>query len=146
MFSCRRRHTRRNRKRKTRGRRTDKTMFLHQLRFLTILATMLAVGPAARIGAGEIDQSTPNRSRPGNAFRMNSEIRPPGFLPVKSRNPSPLATGKLLVASRDLADPNFAQTVVLLVRYDADGAVGLVLNRRTDVPLSRVFEGLKAAK
>jgi len=50
------------------------------------------------------------------------------------------------VASRALGDPNFAETVVLLVRYDAEGAVGLILNRRSHVPLSRVLEGLKAAK
>jgi putative AlgH/UPF0301 family transcriptional regulator len=52
----------------------------------------------------------------------------------------------LLVASRELGDPNFAKTVVLLVRYDAEGVVGLILNRRTDIPISRVLEGIKAAK
>jgi putative transcriptional regulator len=58
-----------------------------------------------------------------------------------------LAVGKLLVASRDLGDPSFAQTVILLVRYKKDqGTVGLVVNRRTDVPLSRVFQDLKEAK
>ncbi len=58
-----------------------------------------------------------------------------------------LAVGKLLVASRDLGDPNFAKTVILLVHYSEDqGAVGLVLNRRTDVPMSRVFQDLKEAK
>ena len=57
-----------------------------------------------------------------------------------------LALGKLLVASRDLGDPNFAKAVILLVRYEQDkGAVGLVLNKRTDVPLSRVFGDLKEA-
>jgi len=70
---------------------------------------------------------------------------PTVFLPVQSKNSKSLAAGKLLVASRDLADPNFAETVVLLVRYDAQGVVGLILNRRTDVPLSRVLD-LKAAK
>jgi putative transcriptional regulator len=35
--------------------------------------------------------------------------------------------------------------VVLLVRYDEKGALGLILNRRTDVPLSRVLD-LDAAK
>ena len=54
--------------------------------------------------------------------------------------------GKLLVASRNVGDPRFAETVVLLVRYDAKGVVGLILNRRTDVPLSQMFDGLKAAK
>jgi putative AlgH/UPF0301 family transcriptional regulator len=52
----------------------------------------------------------------------------------------------LLVASRDLGDPNFAHTVVLLIHYDAQGVVGLVLNRRTDIPLSRALDGVKAAK
>jgi putative transcriptional regulator len=58
-----------------------------------------------------------------------------------------LATGKLLVASRELRDPNFAETVVLLVQFSSEGAVGLILNRQTDVPVSRVFtgpEGLRA--
>jgi len=50
------------------------------------------------------------------------------------------------VASRNLADPNFAETVVLLLHYDAEGVVGLILNRRTHVPLSGVLEGLKAAQ
>jgi putative AlgH/UPF0301 family transcriptional regulator len=57
-----------------------------------------------------------------------------------------LAAGKLLVASRDLLDPNFAQTVVLLVRYDDDSVVGLIINRRTQIPLARVFPELKEAK
>ena len=58
-----------------------------------------------------------------------------------------LAPGKFLVASRDLGDPNFAQTVVLIVSYDErQGAMGLVVNRRTDVALSRVFDDLKEAK
>ncbi len=66
-------------------------------------------------------------------------------LPAASQTDD-LAIGKLLVASRDLGDPNFAQTVILLVHYSEDqGAVGLVLNKRTDVPISRVFHDLKEA-
>ena len=58
-----------------------------------------------------------------------------------------LAIGRLLVASRDLGDPNFAKTVILLVHYNEDqGAVGLVVNKRTDVPISRVFHDLKEAE
>jgi putative transcriptional regulator len=57
-----------------------------------------------------------------------------------------LAVGRLLVASRDLGDPSFAKTVILLVHYsEGQGAVGLVLNKRTDVPISRVFHDLKEA-
>jgi putative transcriptional regulator len=53
-----------------------------------------------------------------------------------------LAAGKLLVASRGLRDPNFAERVVLLTDYDKNGAAGLVINVRTDVRLSRAFEHL----
>ena len=50
-----------------------------------------------------------------------------------------LATGKLLVAARRLPDPNFSRTVVLMVAFSDEGAMGLVVNRRSDVPLTRLF-------
>ena len=50
-----------------------------------------------------------------------------------------LAAGKFLVAARSLDDPNFAQTVVLLVRYDEESVLGLIVNRRSKIPLSRAF-------
>jgi putative transcriptional regulator len=79
-------------------------------------------------------------------LRAKGGIGPAVFLPVQSTNAKDLGAGKLLVASRRLGDPNFAQTVVLLVRYDAKDVVGLVLNRRTDLPMSQVLEGIKAAR
>ena len=57
-----------------------------------------------------------------------------------------LATGKILVARRHMADRNFAQTVILLVQHDEKGTVGLIVNRPTKIPLSRLtkeFEGVK---
>lgn len=42
----------------------------------------------------------------------------------------------LLLSMPQLQDPNFAQTVVLLVDYGAEGAFGLVVNRPTDLPAS----------
>jgi putative transcriptional regulator len=41
--------------------------------------------------------------------------------------------GKLLVAAPSLLDPNFARAVVLICEHGDEGALGLVLNRRTDV-------------
>jgi putative transcriptional regulator len=38
-------------------------------------------------------------------------------------------TGQLLVASPSMGDPRFAQTVILMVRHDKDGAFGIVVNR-----------------
>ena len=148
-------------------------MSLRKLCFFTMLATIVAFVAVGRLNRQikEFDVPTPNsrahspelapdgplwyRGQPTNklgrshwvkAFRAKSEMLPIVFLPVQSKNAKDLGTGKLLVASRGLVDPNFAETVVLLVHSDAQGVVGLVLNRRTDVPLSRVLERLKAAK
>jgi putative transcriptional regulator len=57
-----------------------------------------------------------------------------------------LAAGRLLVASREVADPSFAQTVVLLTRYGRGGAMGLILNRPSKIPLSVALEGMEQAK
>ena len=47
--------------------------------------------------------------------------------------------GRLLVATPTLKDPNFDRTVVLLVAHEAGGALGVVLNRATEVPVSDVL-------
>lgn len=41
--------------------------------------------------------------------------------------------GQFLLASPRLVDPNFLKAVVLMIQHDADGALGLVLNRPLDV-------------
>ena len=57
-----------------------------------------------------------------------------------------LAAGQLLVATAKSRDAAFARTVILLVHYDQQGAIGVVLNRPSDVGLSRLFPELKDAK
>jgi len=58
-----------------------------------------------------------------------------------------LAAGKLLVARRSLQDPNFAETVILLVEHsDDEGTVGLILNRQTKIPVSRLSKEIEGAK
>ncbi|NLU79466.1 YqgE/AlgH family protein [Micromonospora sp. HNM0581] len=47
--------------------------------------------------------------------------------------------GKLLVATPALKDPNFDRTVVLLVAHEPGGALGVVLNRATEVPVADVL-------
>ena len=41
--------------------------------------------------------------------------------------------GRLLISSGGLYDPNFRHTVVLVGEHNADGAVGVILNRALDV-------------
>ncbi len=55
-----------------------------------------------------------------------------------------LAAGTLLVATRNSHDPDFAESVILLIHYSAQGAVGLMINRPwEDVPITRLFPELK---
>jgi putative transcriptional regulator len=127
-------------------------MSLRKLFLYAMLATVVAFAAAEELdryinksGAPETD-TRPNAAILTTDFPVESQAPPAGFLPVQFKNAKSLGTGKVLVASRNLGDPHFAKTVILLVRYDAQGVLGLVLNHRTDVPLSRVLDNLKAAK
>jgi putative transcriptional regulator len=44
--------------------------------------------------------------------------------------------GQLLVASPTLVDPNFSRTVVLIAEHGEDGAMGVVLNRPSEVEVA----------
>jgi len=50
-----------------------------------------------------------------------------------------LHVGDLLVATPALLDPNFERTVVLLLDLDEGGALGVVLNRPSGVPVREVL-------
>jgi putative transcriptional regulator len=67
------------------------------------------------------------------------------FLPAQSTRPEDLGRGKLLVTPREAPDPAFAQSVILLVQYDENGAVGLMINHQTTVPISRALSDVKSA-
>ena len=85
------------------------------LRLLTTLAALVA--PAALFGAAPPATSDPPQGR---------------FL-----------TGQLLVATPDMRDPRFRETVILMVRHSKDGAMGLVINRPAgDQRLSRILQDL----
>jgi putative transcriptional regulator len=61
----------------------------------------------------------------------------------RSLGPAPSVAGMLLVAEERLSDPNFDHGVVLMVHHDAQGAMGLVVNRRYGrVPLPELLRGL----
>jgi putative transcriptional regulator len=54
-----------------------------------------------------------------------------------------IAPGKFLVASKSIRDPRFRESVILLLNHDAQGTLGLIINRPTRIPVSEVFdEGL----
>ena len=45
-----------------------------------------------------------------------------------------------LIAMPNLRDPNFARTVTLICEHSHDGAMGIVINRVTDLTLTDIFE------
>ena len=52
-------------------------------------------------------------------------------------------SGKFLIASPDLEDPNFKQSVVLVCEHSKEGAFGLIINRilmNSFAPLLKVFD------
>jgi putative transcriptional regulator len=53
-------------------------------------------------------------------------------------------TGHLLVASRHLRDPNFRQSVVLMLEHAEQGALGVVLNRPSERTIREVWDAVKA--
>ena len=50
-------------------------------------------------------------------------------------------TGSLLVALPTLEDPNFHHTVILMLAFGPDGALGVVLNRPNEVPVAALLPG-----
>ena len=61
------------------------------------------------------------------------EVRPTGI---------PLSKGKLLLSAPFIADGYFDRTVILLVEYGEEGAMGLILNRPIHVYMKDVLPGL----
>jgi putative transcriptional regulator len=91
----------------------------------TLLTIALALTAAACSSASDIESSMPAA--------------------VPARGPGP-AQGKLLVAQRQLKDPNFSRTVVLLLHYDSHGATGLIVNRPSEVKLAELLPELEELK
>jgi putative transcriptional regulator len=75
-------------------------------------ASMAAVGLlAAWFGLAAVEPTPP-----GTAADEKSAGDPP--------------PGDLLIASAQIGDPRFRHTVILLLRHDTDGALGIIVNRR----------------
>ena len=85
---------------------------------LVVAAILLAVGLAVRPAAtASQNGSTPPRS---------------GGL-----------VGQFLVAAEEMGDPRFVRTVILMIRHDASGAMGLIVNRPAgEVPIARLLQGI----
>lgn len=62
-------------------------------------------------------------------------------VPAASQTPS--FTGSLLVATESMRDPRFHRAVIYMVRHDASGALGLIVNRPViGVPAANLLKDL----
>jgi putative transcriptional regulator len=62
--------------------------------------------------------------------------------PTSAADTKPL-TAILLVARAELPDPNFGDSVVLVMNNLGPAPVGIIINRPTQLPVSRLFPDLK---
>ena len=49
-------------------------------------------------------------------------------------------TGKLLIAVPDLPDSNFYRSVILVMNHTEDGAMGVILNRPSNITVDQVWD------
>ncbi len=65
-------------------------------------------------------------------------------LPTLEEAPrQPSLAGQLLVASPEMGDPRFYRAVILVVRHDRNGALGIIINRPVeDRSLASLLEAL----
>lgn len=61
---------------------------------------------------------------------------------AQPRLPPPVEEGSLLIAHEELVDAAFSETVVLVLRHDDVGTVGLIINRPTTLSAGEVFPEL----
>lgn len=54
------------------------------------------------------------------------------------------ASGRLLVAEEQVDDPRFARSVVLLIDYGPEGAMGLIINRPARLTLAEALPSLES--
>jgi putative transcriptional regulator len=52
-------------------------------------------------------------------------------------------THHFLIAMPNMADPNFAHTLTYVCEHNQDGALGIVVNKPTDLTLSALFEQIE---
>lgn len=72
------------------------------------------------------------------ASLLHAALQDPGAAPSQ-----PSLAGQMLIASPTLRDPRFDHTVILMVRHNAEGALGIVINRPVgESPLKNVLAAI----
>ncbi len=65
---------------------------------------------------------------------------------IEQAPPTLSSSSFLLVASQQIADPRFRQTVILVTRHGNTGPIGVILNRPQDITLDKIMPDFAEAK
>jgi putative transcriptional regulator len=77
---------------------------------------------------------------------LGTFVRPEAALAAGEFAPSSVKKGVLLIASPSLNDPNFRETVVLIIEHGFQGTLGVILNRSLKTLLSDALPDVSALK
>ena len=120
-------------------------LFPYSVLLIPLVIILPATGGLSETGAIDAANAkgilSPNTAAtdPNRSAARRSAAAPPERAPASGA----LAKGVFLIASESLSDPNFSQTVVLLLDYDQTGAIGLIINRPTEVTLASLLPELE---
>ncbi len=120
--------------------RIPRTIVRYQTRLLLALLSLclLALGVAPTNSIAD--------SLPQLPSSLTGEHLLYSFSRATTQSTATLSKGRFLVASRDLNDPNFAESVILLLDYNENGARGVIINRPTEVSLAELLPEVKSLR
>ncbi|HEX4134282.1 MAG TPA: YqgE/AlgH family protein [Bryobacteraceae bacterium] len=73
-------------------------------------------------------------------------LLPGPFCAAQSTQEKDLGLGKILIMQRNVPDPHFAHSVILLAKFDRTGSLGLMLHYRSDMSIRKALAGMKGAE
>ncbi len=77
------------------------------------------------------------------ALALALHVSAPVLADAEERGAPGGLAGQLLVASPAMSDPRFSRTVIYMLKHDADGALGLIVNRPfVEVPIALLLDRL----
>src|SRR5919197_5752370 len=99
-------------------------------------------------GVAAADEPAHRRLRPGERSALHAaaarRVLDPGPLSADDADLRPMESlvGQFLIASPSILDPNFHRTVVFITAHTDEGAVGLILNRRSEATVAEAVPQL----
>ena len=73
---------------------------------------------------------------------VSTSIDQPYPIVIGDLSAQQLDKGVFLVASREMTDPRFKETVILVTEHERGGALGIIINRPTEIDMADIFPGV----